>query len=48
MMSDLFREFSNTVSTVVGSAYSFILAGLVVIVWAITGPLLGSLIPGNW
>jgi low affinity Fe/Cu permease len=40
-MSDLFRKFSNGVSNVVGSAYSFILAGLVVIVWAISGPLFG-------
>jgi len=40
-MKELFRKVSNKVSAVAGSAGAFSLALLVIIVWAITGPLFG-------
>jgi len=38
-MKELFRKFAQTVSTVVGSSWAFILAVAIVVVWAATGPL---------
>src|SRR5437773_3673094 len=38
-MNELFRKFAQTVSTVVGSSWAFILAVAIVVVWAATGPL---------
>jgi len=38
-MNEPFRKFSARVSTIVGSAWAFIIAALVIIVWGVTGPL---------
>ena len=38
-MNDLFRKFATKISVIVGSPGSFILAVLVILVWAITGPI---------
>ena len=40
-MNELFRRFSNFTSAVVGSPWAFILAVVVVVVWAFTGPMFG-------
>jgi len=40
-MHDLFRKFSAHAAHAVGTAWAFILALLVVIVWATTGPMFG-------
>lgn len=40
-MNELFRKISRAVSLAVGRSSSFILAVLIVIVWACTGPLFG-------
>jgi low affinity Fe/Cu permease len=37
-MNDLFRQFAQTASRAVGSPWAFILAALVIIIWAATGP----------
>jgi len=37
-MKNLFRLISNKVSALAGSAYTFLLAVLVVVIWAVTGP----------
>src|SRR4051812_24821619 len=36
---ELFRRFSNATSAAVGSPLAFIVAALVIIVWAVTGPM---------
>jgi low affinity Fe/Cu permease len=38
-MNELFRKFAQTASRAVGSSWSFILAALIILVWAATGPL---------
>jgi|SRR5215813_2043296 len=38
-MRELFRKFAQKISAIVGSAWAFILAVLIVIVWAATGPI---------
>ena len=38
-MNELFRKFSQTTSKLVGSSWAFILAVLIVLVWALTGPI---------
>ena len=38
-MHELFRKFAQRMSAIVGSAWAFILAVLIVVVWATTGPL---------
>lgn len=38
-MNEAFRKFSSRISSIVGSAGAFSIAALVVIVWAISGPL---------
>ncbi len=40
-MNELFREFANQTSEAMGSPWAFIAAALLIIVWAITGPLFG-------
>ena len=40
-MRDMFRKFAHAVSLAVGSPWAFIIAGLVIVVWATTGPLFG-------
>jgi low affinity Fe/Cu permease len=37
-MNELFRKFSQITSQMVGSSWAFILAVLIIIVWALTGP----------
>lgn len=38
-MNEFFRKAARTASAVLGSAWSFIVAILVVLIWALTGPL---------
>jgi len=38
-MRELFRKFAHTTSQAVGSSWAFILAVVIIIVWAITGPM---------
>ncbi|HEV8631658.1 MAG TPA: low affinity iron permease family protein [Thermoanaerobaculia bacterium] len=38
-MKDLFRRFSHRAAIAVGSVWAFFIALLVVVVWAVTGPL---------
>lgn len=40
-MKELFRKIASRISNMVGSAYAFLLAFAVVVVWAITGPMFG-------
>ncbi len=40
-MHDLFRRFAHRISELVGSPWVFVLALLVIIGWAITGPVFG-------
>ncbi len=40
-MKELFRKFAQTTSAAVGSSWAFILAVLIILVWAITGPMFG-------
>ncbi len=40
-MREYFRKFANYVSAITGSAWAFITAFTVIIVWAISGPLFG-------
>jgi low affinity Fe/Cu permease len=38
-MRELFRKFAQTTSAAVGSSWAFILAVLIIAVWALTGPM---------
>lgn len=38
-MSDFFRRFSQKAAEVLGSAWAFVTAALIIIVWALTGPI---------
>ena len=38
-MKSMFRKFAATIATSAGSPWAFLLAFLVIVVWAITGPL---------
>src|SRR5438309_8381828 len=38
-MNELFRQFAQKTSQLVGSSWAFILAVLIIIVWSITGPM---------
>ena len=38
-MKDLFRKFAQAASQAVGSSWAFILAVLIILVWAVTGPM---------
>jgi low affinity Fe/Cu permease len=38
-MRELFRKFAQTTSQAVGSSWAFLLSFLVIVVWAITGPM---------
>ena len=40
-MHDAFRKFSQGVSNLVGSAWAFILALVLIVAWAVAGPLFG-------
>ena len=38
-MRELFRKFAQSISQAVGSSWAFMLAVLIIIVWAVTGPM---------
>jgi len=38
-MKELFRKFAQTTSAAVGSSWAFILAVLIILIWAVTGPM---------
>jgi len=38
-MRELFRKFAQATSQAVGSSWAFILAFLIIVVWAVTGPM---------
>jgi low affinity Fe/Cu permease len=40
-MNDFFRRFAHRTSETVGSAWAFIAAVIVIIAWAVTGPMFG-------
>jgi len=40
-MSEFFRRFSQKAAELLGSAWAFVAAALIIIVWATTGPLFG-------
>lgn len=40
-MNDIFRKFANRTSQIVGSAWSFITAVCIIVVWSLSGPLFG-------
>jgi low affinity Fe/Cu permease len=40
-MSEFFRKFSNKVSFLAGTVWAFGFAALIVLVWAVTGPVFG-------
>jgi low affinity Fe/Cu permease len=40
-MHDLFRRFAHVAAQSVGSAWAFIIAATIIIVWGISGPLFG-------
>jgi low affinity Fe/Cu permease len=40
-MRSLFRKFANKTSELVGSPWSFIAAVMIIVIWAISGPLFG-------
>jgi len=40
-MKDLFRKFAQAISHAVGSPWAFIIATLIIVVWALTGPVFG-------
>ena len=37
-MKETFRKFSNKISYITGTASSFVIAFLIILVWGITGP----------
>lgn len=40
-MKELFRKFAQAISHATGTPWAFILASLIIVVWAATGPLFG-------
>ena len=40
-MQEQFRKFANKTSEIVGSPWAFILAVVIILVWAVTGPVFG-------
>jgi low affinity Fe/Cu permease len=40
-MNDFFRKFAHKMSELVGSAWAFIAAVIIIIAWAVTGPMFG-------
>jgi len=40
-MKDAFRKFAQTVAHLVGTAWAFMIAAAIIIVWATTGPIFG-------
>lgn len=37
-MDEVFRKFSHTASLIVGSAWAFVVAVLIIVAWAVAGP----------
>jgi len=37
-MNELFRKFAHQASVAVGSSWAFILAVLIIVIWAVSGP----------
>ncbi len=40
-MNNIFRKFAQTTSEAVGSSWAFLIAFLIIIIWAISGPMFG-------
>ena len=40
-MRELFRRFARRASELVGSAWAFMAAALIIVIWGVTGPLFG-------
>lgn len=40
-MKDLFRRFSHATARAVGSVWAFFIALVIIVVWAVTGPIFG-------
>ena len=40
-MNDMFRKFAQKIAHAMGTSWAFILAALIIVVWATTGPLFG-------
>ena len=40
-MNDFFRKFAHQTSELVGSAWAFIAAVIIIVAWAVTGPMFG-------
>jgi len=40
-MHEMFRKFSNKTSEIVGSPWAFMIAALVIVLWAVSGPIFG-------
>ena len=40
-MNDLFRRFAHRTSGAAGSSWAFVLAVLVIVIWAVSGPIFG-------
>src|SRR5262245_23652355 len=38
-MNEIFRKFASRTSIIVGSAWAFVLAVLIIVIWAATGPI---------
>ncbi|MFN2578571.1 MAG: low affinity iron permease family protein, partial [Pyrinomonadaceae bacterium] len=38
-MNELFRRFAHTTSQAVGSSWTFIMAVIIIVLWAVTGPM---------
>jgi low affinity Fe/Cu permease len=38
-MGEMFRKFAQMTSAAVGSSWAFILAALIIVLWAVTGPM---------
>jgi low affinity Fe/Cu permease len=45
-LNEFFRKFASVTSTLVGSAWSFLVAVLVTVIWGVTGPLFDF--PDTW
>jgi low affinity Fe/Cu permease len=40
-MNDLFRKFAQVTSHITGTPWAFLVAVLIIVVWAVTGPIFG-------
>jgi len=46
--NDRFGQFASSASYWLGSKWAFIIAGLIIVVWGVTGRYSATRIPGNW